>query len=191
MYSGRAPMRRSWDRRVPGSTGLQDSPVATSYPGLYRVAAINPEFSFSFFDLTHHSWKPYDFIELKTGWQKNILRINSYNKTAFSSDDSLDQGPELPAGLRHGVPVEGPHHLPGWSSGSGPWFSYEALLWPSIQRRHTQNSSKGCIQRSWEVRSPSPTPLWGSSWANPASSSARVPVHCVKDFCLAVTILLS
>ncbi len=62
--------------------------------------------------MTHHSWKPYDFIELKTGWQRNILRINSYNKTAFSSDNSLDPGPEPPAGLRHGVPGKGPHHLP-------------------------------------------------------------------------------
>ncbi len=79
---------------------------------LYRVAVINPEFSFSFSDMTHHSWKTHDFIELKTGWQINILRINSYNKTAFSSDDSLDPGPEPPAGLRHGVPGEGPHHLP-------------------------------------------------------------------------------
>ncbi len=42
----------------------------------------------------------------------NRKRINSYNKTAFSSDDSLDPGPEPPAGLRHGVSAEGPHHLP-------------------------------------------------------------------------------
>jgi hypothetical protein len=40
------------------------------------------------------------------------MRINSYNKTAVSSDDSLDPGPEPPAGLRQGVPGEGPHDLP-------------------------------------------------------------------------------
>ncbi len=78
----------------------------------YRVAAINLEFSLCFFNMAHHSWKPYDFIQLNTGWQRNILRINSYNKTAVSSDDSLDPGPDPPAGLRHGVPGEGPHHLP-------------------------------------------------------------------------------
>jgi hypothetical protein len=54
----------------------------------------------------------YDCIELKTGWQRQILRINSYNKTAVSSDDTLDPGPEHLVGLRHGVPGEGPHHLP-------------------------------------------------------------------------------
>ncbi len=62
--------------------------------------------------MAHHIWIPYDFIKLKTGWQRNILRINSYNKTAISGDDSLDLGPEPLAGLRHGVPGEGPHHLP-------------------------------------------------------------------------------
>ncbi len=62
--------------------------------------------------MTHHSWKPYDFTKLKTGWQRNILRISSDNKTAVSSDDSLHPEPEPPAGLRHGVPGEGPHHLP-------------------------------------------------------------------------------
>ncbi len=32
-------------------------------------------------------------------------------KTAVSSNDCLDPGPHATAGLRHGVPVEGPHHL--------------------------------------------------------------------------------
>jgi hypothetical protein len=59
--------------------------------------------------MIHHSFKPYDFIELKTGWQRNILRINSYNKTADSSDDSLDPGPEPLEGLSHGVPGKGLH----------------------------------------------------------------------------------
>ncbi len=62
--------------------------------------------------MTHHSWKPYDFITLKTGWQRNIARIHSFNNAASRIDDILDPGPEPPAGLRHGVPGEGPHHLP-------------------------------------------------------------------------------
>jgi hypothetical protein len=38
-----------------------------------------------------------------------ILRINLSNKTAVSSEDSLDRGPEAPAGLCQGVPGEEPH----------------------------------------------------------------------------------
>ncbi len=34
-----------------------------------------------------------------------------FNEISVSLDDGLDPGPEPPAGLRHGVPVEGPHHL--------------------------------------------------------------------------------
>ncbi len=41
--------------------------------------------------MTHHSWKPYDYQI-----QNRIL----------------DPGPEPLAGLRHGVPGEGLHHLP-------------------------------------------------------------------------------
>jgi len=37
--------------------------------------------------------------------------MNVFNKIAVSRDDSLGTEPELPAGPRHGVPVEGPHHL--------------------------------------------------------------------------------
>ncbi len=40
-----------------------------------------------------------------------ILRINLSNKTAVSNEDSLDPGPETRAGLRQGVPGEGPHQL--------------------------------------------------------------------------------
>ncbi len=32
-------------------------------------------------------------------------------KTAVSVNDSLDHEPQAYAGLGHGVPVEGPHHL--------------------------------------------------------------------------------
>jgi hypothetical protein len=32
-------------------------------------------------------------------------------KTAVSINNSLDPGPQAPAGLHHGVPVEGPQHL--------------------------------------------------------------------------------
>ena len=40
------------------------------------------------------------------------MRINLYNKIAVSSEDSLDPAPEADAGLRQGVPGEGPHYLP-------------------------------------------------------------------------------
>ncbi len=43
--------------------------------------------------------------------QRNIQRINSFNKTASSIDDILNPGPEPLPDLRHGVPGEGPHHL--------------------------------------------------------------------------------
>ncbi len=59
---------------------------------------------------------------------------------------------------------------PPWSSGSGHRFCCEALLWPLIQRRPTKNCPKGFNQGSWDARSPSPTPPWGSSGANPVSS---------------------
>jgi len=106
--------------------------------------------------MTQHSWKPSDFIEVKTGWHRNVLRISLVNKTANSSDDSLNLGPEPLAGFRHDVPGEGTPSPP-WSSGSGSWFCCQALLWPLIQRRHKLNSPKGCNQGSWEARSPSPT----------------------------------
>ncbi len=44
------------------------------------------------------------------------------------------------------------------------------FLRPLIHRRPAQNSPQGCSKGSWETRSPSYTSLWGSSWANPASS---------------------
>ncbi len=43
--------------------------------------------------------------------QRCISRIILFINTAVSINDSLDPGPQALAGLRHGVPVEGPHHL--------------------------------------------------------------------------------
>ncbi len=40
-----------------------------------------------------------------------ILAINIFSKITVSSKDSLDSGPKARAGLRQGVPGEGPHHL--------------------------------------------------------------------------------
>jgi hypothetical protein len=40
-----------------------------------------------------------------------ILRIILFYKTVVSNNDCLDPAPQAIAGLRHGVPVEGPHHL--------------------------------------------------------------------------------
>jgi hypothetical protein len=44
--------------------------------------------------------------------ERNVLRISLVNKTANSSDDSLNLGPEPLAGFRHDVPGEGHHHPP-------------------------------------------------------------------------------
>jgi hypothetical protein len=41
----------------------------------------------------------------------NRLRIHLFNKIAVSVDDSLNPGRLTLVCLRHGVPVEGPHHL--------------------------------------------------------------------------------
>ncbi len=51
------------------------------------------------------------FYWSKKNEQRNILTINIFNKNAVSCEDSLDPGPEARAGLRQGVPAEGPHHL--------------------------------------------------------------------------------
>ena len=40
-----------------------------------------------------------------------MLRINLSNKTAVSSEDSLDRGPEARAGLCQDVPGKEPHQL--------------------------------------------------------------------------------
>jgi hypothetical protein len=78
--------------------------------GVYRVAAINPEFSSSYFQMKQHGWKSSDLIEVKANLHKYISRIILFFKTAVSINDSLDPGPQALAGL-HGVPVEGPQHL--------------------------------------------------------------------------------
>jgi hypothetical protein len=41
----------------------------------------------------------------------NILRIRIFNKMSISGDNILDTGPGPLAGLCHGDPVKGPHHL--------------------------------------------------------------------------------
>ncbi len=41
----------------------------------------------------------------------NRLRIHFFNKIVVSGDDSLNPGRVALVCLRHGVPVEGPHHL--------------------------------------------------------------------------------
>ncbi len=107
---------------------------------------------------------------MKTGWQRNRLRISLVNKTAISSDDSLDLGHEPLAGVRHDDPVEGHHYPLDLQDQVLGFVVSEAFLWPLIQRRPTQNCPKGYNQGSWEARSPSPTPPWGSSGANPLSS---------------------
>ncbi len=76
---------------------------------MYRVAAINPEF-FSYFQMTQHSWKSSDLIEVKANLHRYISRIIFFIKTAVSINNSLDPGPQAHEGLHHGVPVEGLQH---------------------------------------------------------------------------------
>ncbi len=78
---------------------------------IYRVAAINPEFFSSYFQMTQHSWYSSDLIELKVNLHRYISRIIFFIKTAVSVNNSLDPGPQVHAGLHRGVPVEGPQHL--------------------------------------------------------------------------------
>ncbi len=51
------------------------------------------------------------FQEPQFPGQRYITSIIFFIKTAVSSNGSLDPGPKGLAGLPHGVPVEGPHHL--------------------------------------------------------------------------------
>ncbi len=97
--------------------------TASSYMGKYlrissyirkpflMVAAINAEFFSSYFQMTQHSWKSSDLIEVKANLQRYISRIILFIKTAVSVHNSLDPGPQALAGLHHGVPVEEPQHL--------------------------------------------------------------------------------
>ena len=113
--------------------------------GSYRVAAINPEFSNVFLKITQHSWKWSDFIKVKKRWQKNISKMNVFNKIAVSGDNSLDPEQEHPEGPGHGVPVEGPHHLLHLRD-QGRRF-----LWVT-QKRHTINSPKESSLESFGAR---------------------------------------
>ncbi len=79
--------------------------------GKYRVAAINPEFFSSCFQMTQHSLKSSDSIEVKANLHSYISRIILFVKTAVSVKNSLYPGPQALAGLHHGVPDEGPQHL--------------------------------------------------------------------------------
>jgi len=50
-------------------------------------------------------------IEVKANLQRYISRIILFIKTAVSTTNILDPGPQALADLHHGVPVEGPQHL--------------------------------------------------------------------------------
>ncbi len=107
--------------------------------------------------MTQNSWNTSDLIEVKTNLQKYISRIILFIKTAVSINDSLDHEPQAYAGLGHGVPVEGPHHLLYLLDqilGFVARFCYD----PLFRFAPTQNSGKSDNQASWEARPPPPTP---------------------------------
>ncbi len=66
-------------------------------------------------------------------------------------------------------PSQGSPSTPS-SSGSGSGFCCGTLHWPITEKRHTQNSPKGCRQVSWEAGPPCPTPPGSSHRFSPASS---------------------
>ncbi len=93
--------------------------------------------------MTLHIWESSDFIEIKSNWQKNILRIDLFHEIAVSSEDSLDLELEAVVGLRHDIPGKGPHHLLDLLDQSS------ILLWGfalnlATQWRHMENGPKGC-----------------------------------------------
>ncbi len=167
---------------------------------LYRVAAINPEFFSSYFQMTQHRWKKSELIEVKTNLYWYISRIILFIKTAVSIKGSLDPGPQALADLLHSVPVEGPHHLLYLLDqilGFVARLCHDPYV---LQIRHTQKSEKSYNQVSWEARPPPPTPPHSPqltirpAWARPASSCFRRQVcHPVKrsnvDFQLSKCIL--
>ena len=106
---------------------------------MYRVAAINPEFFSSYFQMTQHSWKSSNLIEVKTNLHRYISRIILCIKTAVSINNSPDPGPQALAGLHHGVPVDEPHHI---------LYLLNTLQWPIIQIRPTKSSEKMTIRRA-------------------------------------------
>ncbi len=115
----------------------------------YRVAAINPEFFF-FFIL--NGTTQLKIIEVKKIWQRNILRINLFNKSAISCKDNLNPDLKLVQTFAR------------VSLARDPIISFifwirsldllRDFLWPVIQRRPIQNSQKA----SWGARPPPPTP---------------------------------
>jgi hypothetical protein len=56
--------------------------------------------------------KSIQFYQIKNRLAEKHTETHLFNKTVISIDDILNPGPEPLAGLRHGVPGEGPHHLP-------------------------------------------------------------------------------
>jgi hypothetical protein len=122
-----------------------DFPSVFSTVQKYTAAVINPEFFSSYFSMTQQRWKTSDFIEAKTNLHRYISRIILFIKIAVSINDSLDPGPQALAGLRHGVPVEGPHHLLDLLD---KILGCVARLCYDLSIRPTQNREKISIRRA-------------------------------------------
>ncbi len=142
---------------------------------MYRVAAINPEFFSSYFQMTQHSWKSSDLIEAKANLQRYISRIILFIKTAVSNNNSLDPGPQALAGLHPGVPVEWPQHLQHLLD---QILGLVARLFndPYFRFAPHKIAKKGTIRRAGRARPPPPAPLQLTvrpPWASPGSSCFR------------------
>ncbi len=83
------------------------------------------------------------------------MTINRFNKTTISCEESLNPGPEAHAGLRQGVPGEGPHHLNLLDQIVG---FVAKLCFDPLFRDATYKIVNVCSQASWEAKSPLPTP---------------------------------
>jgi hypothetical protein len=87
-----------------------------------------------------------------------LLRIILFIKTAVSSNDCLDSGLQALAGLCHGVPVEGPHHLL-YLLDQNLGFVARLCIDPQLRFAPLKKKyiEKSCNEASWEARLPPPT----------------------------------
>ncbi len=158
--------------------------IGTVFEIDYRVAAINPELFSSYFQMTQHSWKSSDLIEVKANLHMYISRIILFIKTAVSIDNSLDPGPQALAGLHHGVPVEGPQHLLHLLD---QILDFVARLFndPYFRFAPHKIAKRVTIRQAGRPKPPPPTPPQLTArppWASPASSCfRREGCHQLKD----------
>ncbi len=120
------------------------------------------------------------------------MRIHSFNKTASSINDILNPGPEPLADLRHGVPGEGPHHLPDLRDLG---LCLIVKLCSDLQLRNAPRkivhraAGRGTGRPDLLVPQHTSIRFFLSQSCVLLLLSAGLPVHCVQDCFLAGTYL--